>query len=83
MVLYSLMVANFSDIHSESVIFRHEFPFLFQKFNQLIHIHIFSRTSIKKLIFSKLLYDSILSKRLPYNCFLPSYEGLHEHVTVP
>ena len=56
------MITNFSHINRKTVVQKHKFTFLFKKLDQRIHIHILSRTSIKKLIFSKLLYDSFFQR---------------------
>ena len=38
--IHTSMLANFSDIHGESIFSRHKFPFHFQKFDKGIYVHL-------------------------------------------
>ena len=51
------MTAYLTDIDRKFLTDRHELPFSFKKSDQFIHFHIICRTSIKTLMFAKLLYN--------------------------
>ena len=47
--IHTSMLANFSDIHGESIFSRHKFPFHFQKFDKGIYVHLETVTYVTKL----------------------------------
>ena len=48
-IIRQSMLANFSDIHGESIFSRHKFPFHFQKFDKGIYVHLETVTYVTKL----------------------------------
>ena len=49
------MIADFTYIDCETIFGRHKFALPFKKFYQFVNIHIVSRTSVKMLVFAKLI----------------------------
>ena len=47
--IHTSMLANFSDIHGESIFSRHKFPFHFQKFDKGIYVHLETVTYVTKV----------------------------------
>ena len=54
MRLLSAVVTYFRHIHGEMLAYGFEFPFVLEEFDQLVGIHVFSRTSVETLVFPKL-----------------------------